>query len=178
MRSNRSVCGKNLKNTEADGVPEDRSSNTLTPLTGKMRRGMIRPIHRWQKLSGVEQRFMKSGVKGRLVIATGFEFPARLHGRNAHNSRTSVLHQSSRNESRHLTVTMEIQRDGSLQRNGYRYCYTWLHLRRKEHGLSRVSPLSSVRWRVPLSNCAKRISGLISERTSRYRGWKDEDGII
>lgn len=37
------------------------------------------------------------------LFATGFEYSDRLHVRNAHNSRISVLHRASRNESRHLT---------------------------------------------------------------------------
>ena len=52
------------------------------------------------------QRFMESGVKGRLAFATGFECSDRLHARSAHNSRTSVLHRplDSWHESRHLTA--------------------------------------------------------------------------
>lgn len=76
------------------------------------------PVHGRRELSGALQHWTghesswkaksKVGPRSRQVSSAR----DRLHGRNVQNSRTSVLHQSrgGRNESRHLTGTMEIQR--------------------------------------------------------------------
>lgn len=104
----RNRCGKNSKRRKCGGAEIRKIYRNLQVgwkwewSSGALLTGAVTS----SSTPNESQRFMESGVKGRLAFATGFECSDRLHARSAHNSRTSVLHRplDSWHESRHLTA--------------------------------------------------------------------------